>query len=164
MRSGNPNPVEGRLAARQARKDKAFDPGSILDLRSVLWSAIERVADMLDDNTGAGYLFSDTQSYSVSLHRKSDNTVDIYFDTTSGDGTASNLIANKPLILGLNPVGLTIGDWSGAEAGYITVDAVRIGSVPEPASVCVWALVIGIGGCFGWKRGVSTLFFSSTTT
>lgn len=164
------------LSGQDAISATAQGNGQGFDLRAVrygtklwalAWYGIDdtsfRIADILADNSGAGYLFSDTQSYSVSLHRKTDNTVDIYFDSTSGDGSAGALIGNKPLILGLNPMGMTIGDWSGAAAGYITVDAVRIGAVPEPASVCVWALVIGICGWMGWKRGVSKLFSSAST-
>lgn len=129
-----------------------------IDLRAVrngaglwglTWYGIDdtnfRIADILDDNAGAGYAFSDTQSYTVSLHRKSDNTVDIYLDKTAGDGTASDFIANKPLILGLNPVGLTSGDWSASVAGYMVMDKVNIGEgaiVPEPHGLPVIGMAV----------------------
>ncbi|MEX0610876.1 MAG: hypothetical protein WD229_02040 [Pirellulales bacterium] len=106
-------------------------------LWGLAWNGIDdtdlRIAEILDDNVGTGYAFSDTQAYSVSVHRKSDNTVDIYFDKTTGDGSASDLIATKPLLGpsgGANPLGLTSGDWSLSVAGYLLVDAVRVGTGP----------------------------------
>lgn len=89
-----------------------------------------RVAEILDDNAEQGYEFNDTQNYVVSVHRKSDGNVDIYLDKTAGDGTASELIATKPLIGDANPVGLTSGDWSTGSAGYLLLDWVNIGSGP----------------------------------
>jgi hypothetical protein len=105
-------------------------------LWALAWYGIDdtsfRIADILDDNGGAGYAFNDTQNYAVSMHRKSDGTVDIYLDKTAGDGSSSTLIANKPPILGLNPVGLTSGDWSASVAGYLLVDRVNVGAgIPE---------------------------------
>jgi hypothetical protein len=107
-------------------------------LWALAWNGIDdttlRLAEILDDNSSGGYAFSDTQPYAVSVHRKRDNTVDIYFDKTAGDGSASDLIATKPLLGpsgGANPAGLTIGDWSLTVAGYLLVDAVRVGTGPD---------------------------------
>lgn len=114
-------------------------------LWALTWYGIDdtsfRIADILADNSGAGYVFSDTQAYTVSMHRKSDGNVDIYLDSTAGDGSASDLISTKPLILGLNPVGMTSGDWSASVAGYLLVDKVNVGVVPEPCNL----LIAGIG-------------------
>jgi hypothetical protein len=90
-----------------------------------------RLAEVLDDNAGAGYAFDDVQNYVVSVHRKPDGNVDIYLDKSAGDGSASDLIATKPLIGGLNPVGMTSGDWSTTSAGYLLLDWVNVGVGPE---------------------------------
>lgn len=124
-------PTQGNAQGFDLRAVR-YGPG----LWGLAWYGIDdtslRIAEILDDNAGAGYAFSDTQTYVASVHRKSDGNVDIYFDTTSGDGSASNLIATKPLILGLNPVGLTAGEFSVTCAGYLLIDYVKIGANGVP--------------------------------
>jgi hypothetical protein len=137
------------LTGQDAVSETAQGNNQGFDLRAVryrnglwalAWNGIDdttlRVAEILDDNAGEGYAFSDSQAYAVSMHRKSNDTVDIYFDKTAGDGSMSELVAAKPLLGpagAANPVGLTIGDWSLSVAGYRLVDAVRIGTGPEVA-------------------------------
>jgi hypothetical protein len=152
------------LSGQQANNPSVFGIVQGIDLRAVrvgagLWSLgwygdddVFRTAEILADNAGAGFVFSNTQKYTVSILRKSDGMVDIYFDQTAGDGSASELIATKALILGANPDGLTSGDWSGSGGGYILVDRVSIQSVPESSTVVITGLGAFAMGFFPRQR------------
>ena len=104
-----------------------------------------RTADILADNGGFGFAFSNTQKYTVSMHRKPDNNVDIYFDSTTGDGSTSEFLFTKPLILGANPDGLIFGDWSSTVRGYLLVDQIRLEATPVPEPSGFILASIGFG-------------------
>ncbi len=86
------------------------------------------------------------QFYIVQVHRKTDGNVDIYLDDT--------LIATKPLIAGVNPGMVYVGDWTTyAGTGTMVVDYVRLGGVvPEPGTLVL--LATGLAGllCYAWRK------------
>ncbi len=84
--------------------------------------------------------------HTVIGHRKTDDTVDIYLN--------DNLVGNKPVIWDVNPTVLMAGDAAGGDAGLVTYDYMRVGSVvvPEPSSM-VLTFLAGLGlMAYTWRR------------
>ena len=88
------------------------------------------------------------QFYTVSAHRKSDNTVDIYLN----DG----LIGTQPLIVA-NPAHLQLGDYSPSSriAATLALDYVSVGNfvppiIPEPSSMSL--MTMAVLGLMGYAR------------
>jgi hypothetical protein len=102
--------------------------------------------DIVPEPSLQAYWLHNNETYTIGLHRKSDGNVDIYFTGNVYDGTTDVLITNynnqflatKPLILGANPGGLVVGDWSQLGiGGKMALDSLKIGVVSDRLTVSI---------------------------
>jgi len=117
--------------------------------------------DIIPEPSYQGYWLHNDETYTIGLHRKSDGNVDIYFTGNVYDGATdalvatynNQLLATKPLILGENPGGLVVGDWTQSGiGGKMALDSLKIGVnvIPEPSALAL--LAIGLLCCVWRKR------------
>lgn len=110
---------------------------------NLVWNGWDNDGARVPITLGTGY--AEGVSHIAKVHRKTDNTVDVYMDDA--------FVSNQPLIGGVNPAQLRIGDIARYITGDFVIDYVKVGeAVPEPASMVLTMTAIMGLLAYAWRK------------